>query len=60
VTRTSSEKWEQELKPDKKINSKKQISFANKEARIMEKKDDFDYFYNGKISVDEDTEIIVG
>jgi len=54
------EKREQELSPGKKIDDKKQISFADKEARIMGKKGDFDYSYNGQISVDEDNQIIVG
>ena len=54
------EKREQELNPGKKIDDKKQISFADKEARIMGKKGDFDYCYNGQISVDEDNQIIVG
>ena len=54
------EKREQELNPGKKIEDKKQISFADKEARIMGKKGDFDYSYNGQISVDEDNQIIVG
>jgi len=54
------EKREQELNPGKKIDDKKQISFADKEARIMGKKGDFDYSYNGQISVDEDHQIIVG
>ena len=54
------EKREQELNPGKEIEDKKQISFADKEARIMGKKGDFDYSYNGQISVDEDNQIIVG
>ena len=54
------EKREQELNPGKKIEDKKQISFADKESRIMGKKGDFDYSYNGQISVDEDNQIIVG
>lgn len=54
------EKREQELNPGKAIEDKKQISFADKEARIMGKKGDFDYAYNGQISVDEDHQIIVG
>ncbi|MFQ5493702.1 MAG: IS1182 family transposase [Candidatus Dojkabacteria bacterium] len=54
------EKREQELNPGKKIDDKKQISFADKEARIMGKKGNFDYSYNGQISVDEDNQIIVG
>jgi transposase len=54
------ENREQELNPGKVIDDKKQISFADKEARIMGKKGDFDYSYNGQISVDEDNQIIVG
>ena len=54
------EKREQELNPGKEIEDKKQISFADNEARIMGKKGDFDYAYNGQISVDEDHQIIVG
>lgn len=51
---------EQALDPGNAIDDKKQISFADKEARIMGKKGDFDYRYNGQISVDEDHQIIVG
>ena len=58
--REALEKREQELNPSKKIDDKKQISFADKEARIMGKKGSFDYSYNGQISVDEDNQIIVG
>jgi len=54
------EKREQELNPGKKIKDKKQISFADKEARIMGKNGNFQYAYNGQISVDKDTQIIVG
>jgi len=54
------EKREQKLNPGKKIEDKKQISFADKEARIMGKKGNFDYSYNGQVSVDEDNQIIVG
>ena len=54
------EKREQTLNPGKKIDDKKQISFADKEARIMGKKGNFDYSYNGQISVDEANQIIVG
>ena len=54
------EKREHELSPGKEIEDKKQISFADKEARIMGKKGTFDYSYNGQISVDEDYQIIVG
>jgi len=51
---------EEALHPGKSIDDKKQISFADKDARIMGKKGDFDYRYNGQISVDSDTQIIVG
>jgi transposase len=54
------QKREQELNPGEEIDNKKQISFADKEARIMGKKGNFDYSYNGQISVDEDHQIIVG
>ncbi len=54
------ENREHELNPGKEIDDKKQISFADKEARIMGKKGNFDYSYNGQISVDEDYQIIVG
>lgn len=54
------EQREQALHPGKKIDDKKQISFADKEARIMGKKGDFNYSYNGQITVDQDNQIIVG
>jgi len=54
------EKREEALNPGKAIEDKKQISFADKEARIMGKNGNFDYQYNAQISVDKDTQIIVG
>lgn len=51
---------EEKLNPGKEIDDKKQISFADKDARIMGKKGDFDYRYNTQISVDADIQIIVG
>jgi transposase len=54
------EQREETLNPGKEIDDKKQISFADKEARIMGKKGNFDYQYNAQISVDEDRQIIVG
>jgi transposase len=54
------EKREEQLNPGKTIKDKKQISFADKDARIMGKKGNFDYRYNPQISVDEDNQIIVG
>ena len=43
---------EEALNPGQPIEGKKQISFADTDARIMGKKGDFDYRYNGQISVD--------
>lgn len=51
---------EAQLNPGKTIEDSKQISFADTEARIMGKKGQFDYAYNGQISVDADFQIIVG
>jgi transposase len=48
------------VNPGKEIDDKKQISFADTDARIMGKKGDFDYRYNAQISVDADLQIIVG
>lgn len=53
------EKREEELNPRKEIEDKKQISFADTDARIMGKKGNFNYQYNGQISVDEDNQIII-
>ncbi len=53
-------KREKALNPDKDIDDKKQISFADKEARIMGKNGSFDYQYNAQISVDGDNQIIIG
>ena len=54
------EKREAENNPDQPIEDKKQISFADKDARIMGKKGHYDYSYNPQISVDKDNQIIVG
>ncbi len=51
---------EEALNPGKPIEDKKQISFADHDARIMGKNSDYDYRYNGQISVDGDNQIIVG
>jgi len=51
---------EETINPGKPIDDKKQISFADKDARIMGKKGHFDYNYNSQISVDSDNQIIVG
>lgn len=58
--RDALENREEELNPGKQIDDKKQISFADKESRIMGKKGDFAYRYNGQISVDEKEQVIVG
>ena len=54
------ERREEELNPGKEIEGKKQISFADTDACIMGKNGNFDYQYNGQISVDKDNQIIVG
>jgi transposase len=54
------ERREEDLNPGKTIEGKKQISFADTDARIMGKNGNFDYQYNGQISVDKDNQIIVG
>jgi transposase len=53
------EQREEQLNPGKSIDAKKQISFADTDARIMGKKGSFDYAYNAQISVDADLQIIV-
>lgn len=45
--------------PGKKIPDKKQISFADVDAKIMGKKGSFNYSYNAQICVDEEHQIIV-
>jgi transposase len=55
------EKREEALNPGTPIEDKKQISFADKDARIMGKKgSSYDYSYNPQICVDKDNQIIVG
>jgi len=54
------EKREREQHPGRKIDDKKQISFADMEARGMGNSKNFHYAYNGQIGVDEDHQIIVG
>jgi len=61
AARQAIEDREQAINPGKAIDGKKQISFADKEARIMGKRGDrFEYAYNAQISVDKDHQIIVG
>ena len=54
------ERREAKLRPDQAIGDKKQISFADTDARIMKKKEGFEYAYNVQISVDEKAQVIVG
>jgi transposase len=60
VAKAALEAREEALNPGKEIADKKQISFADTDARIMGKNGNFDYRYNAQISVDADTQIIVG
>jgi hypothetical protein len=53
------EEREEQLNSGKSIDNKKQISFADTEARIMGKNGSFDYAYNAQVSVDADLQIIV-
>ncbi|MBO9483936.1 hypothetical protein [Salinisphaera sp. G21_0] len=54
------EKREKALTPDEPIDDKKQISFADHDARMMKKKGYCEYSYNPQISVDADNQVIVG
>ena len=55
------EKRENKLHPGKEIEDKKQISFTDHDAPpVNSNKGDFDYKYNGQISVDSKAQIIVG
>lgn len=53
------EQREHEENSEKLIDDKKQISFADTDAKIMGKKGDFDYRYNAQICVDDKHQIIV-
>jgi len=55
------EKRERKLHPGKEIEDKKQISFSDHDAPpVGNNKGEFGYKYNGQISVDSKTQIIVG
>ena len=54
------EEREKALNPDEPIDDKKQISFADHDARMMSKKGYCEYSYNAQINVDSDHQIIVG
>jgi len=51
---------EERENPGKEIEPKKQISYADTDAKIMKKSKDFAYCYNAQISVDSKNQIIVG
>jgi len=51
---------EQRQNPGKNIDSKKQISYADTDAKMMKSRGSFEYCYNGQISVDSKNQIIVG
>lgn len=54
------EEREQQRHPDEKIGDKKQISFADHDANIMGKNGQVEYAYNPQISVDSESQMIVG
>jgi len=57
----SLEKREEAENPGKEIDDRKQISFADNDAKIMGKGGkDFKYAYNAQVSVDKDSQVIVG
>ena len=51
---------ERKANPTEDIKDSSQISYADMAAKIMKHKGDFDYCYNGQISVDSKSQIIVG
>ena len=51
---------EKKINPDKAIEDSSQISYADSQAKIMKTKGNFNYCYNGQISVDSKNQIIVG
>ncbi|MBM3710344.1 MAG: IS1182 family transposase [Actinobacteria bacterium] len=53
------EEREQRENPGKNIDSKKQISYADTDAKMMKSRGNFEYCYNGQISVDSQNQIIV-
>jgi len=54
------EKREKRENPGKEIDGKKQISYADTDAKMMKSRGSFEYCYNGQISVDSQSQIIVG
>jgi transposase len=54
------EERENKLHPEKPIEDRKQISFADQDAMLMGKKGQYDYSYNAQITVDKDKQVIVG
>ena len=51
---------EKKANPTEDIKDSSQISYADMQAKIMKHKGGFDYCYNGQISVDSKSQIIVG
>jgi len=54
------EKREKKKDPKGKIKDKKQISYADTQEGMMKRRGNYEYCYNGKISVDSKNQIIVG
>ena len=54
------EEREKKANPSKVVKDSSQISYADTEAKIMKAKGNFDYCYNGQISVDSKNQIIIG
>ena len=58
--RERNSRWKRRSFDREEIEDKKQISFADPEARIMKQKGGFEYAYNAQISVEETSQVIVG
>ena len=54
------EEREKKSNPEKVVKDSSQISYAGTEAKIMKTKGNFDYCYNGQVSVDSKNQIIIG
>jgi len=54
------EERERKAKPQKDIKDSSQISYSDTDAKIMKTRGNFEYCYNGQISVDSKDQIIVG
>ena len=60
AARQALEERESVLHPEEPIADKQQISFADKDATIMSQGGAFEYAYNAQVSVDGDSQMIVG